>query len=67
MPSMNWCAAKIAGNVESGTLDLSFGIREIATLLAAKTPLAAKLASAEKHMILPSPANCASTVDPTPS
>ena len=41
---------KTAGNSDSGILALSLGIREMATLLAASTPLAAKLASAEKHM-----------------
>ncbi len=49
---MNWWAANIIGQSESGISDFSFGIREIAMLLAASTPLAAKLASAEKHIAL---------------
>ncbi|MBT4510702.1 MAG: hypothetical protein HOC20_00640 [Chloroflexi bacterium] len=40
------------GQIESGISDFSFGMREIAIPLAASTPLAAKLASAEKHIAL---------------
>lgn len=42
------------GQTESGISDLSFGIRAMAMPLAASTPLAAKLASAEKHIVLAS-------------
>ena len=38
------------GQTNNGISDFSIGIREMAMPLAARTPLAAKLASAEKHI-----------------